>query len=195
MSVDIKNESKIWAIYFTAIICSVYLHELGHCIPAWLHGLRAIPTPAKEYIDDSVPMDLRQYISLGGIVGSVLFLILATAFYLLKNYKYRSAILAGALSSPGIYVFRFLLVGRGHDATEFQEAQSALGLSYSGHFLDWFFLALFICGVIVCITKSKPGFGMTGRLLIGFVVTLIFVVGLQVINNAVFDPIFLSNSI
>jgi hypothetical protein len=195
MSVDIKNESKIWAIYFTAIICSVYLHELGHCIPAWLHGLRAIPTPAKEYIDDSVPMDLRQYISLGGIVGSVLFSLSAIAFYLLKTYKYRSAILAGALASPGMYVLRFFLVGRGHDATEFQEAQSALGLSYSGHFLDWFFLFLFISGLMVWIFRSKPEFIIIGRLLIGFVVTLIFVVGLQVINNVVFDPIFLTNSI
>ena len=96
------------------------------------------------------------------------------------------------LASPGMYVLRFFLVGRGHDATEFQEAQSALGLSYSGHFLDWFFLAIFICGVIVWIIKSKPRFGMTGKLLIGFVVTLIFVVGLQIINNKIFDPIFSS---
>jgi len=194
MSISFKDELRIWGIYFTAIICSVYFHEIGHCIPAWLNGLSAIPTPAKEYISETIPLDLKQYISLGGIVGSVLFLILAAAFYLLKNYKYRSALLAGALASPGMYVFRFLLVGRGHDATEFQEAQSALGLSYSGHFLDWLFLILFICGAIVWITKSKPAFKIVGRLSIGFVVTLIFVVGLQVINNALFDPIFLTKS-
>jgi hypothetical protein len=84
---------------------------------------------------------------------------------------------------------RFILKGRGHDTTEFQEAQSALGLSYSGHSLDWIFLILFVFGVVVWIIISKPHYKIIGRLSVGIVLTFIFIVGLQVINNAIFDPI------
>ena len=94
-----------------------------------------------------------------------------------------------------MYTLRFILVGRGHDATEFQEAQAMLGLNYSGHFIDWLFLALFLTGSLVWIIKSKPDFKITGRLFAGVILTAIFVVGLQVLNNAVFDPIFQSQPI
>jgi hypothetical protein len=192
MNVDLKNESKIWIVYFIAIICSIYLHETGHCIPAWLHGFRAIPTPAKEYISGDISPDLKQVISLGGIIGSVLFSVIVMLMFLFASFRYSLSLLSAAIAVPGVYSLRFILQGRGHDSTEFQEAQSALGLSYSGHSLDWFFLALFICGAIIWIIKSKPKFSITGRLLIGFVVTLIFVIALQKFNNDLFDPIFLS---
>ncbi len=184
-----KIEFKIWAIYFTTILFSVYIHEFGHCIPAWTHGYWAVPTPAKEYISNAVAMDLKQYISLGGVIGSILVSLIVIFLYLNKTYRINPAILAGVIAIPGMYTLRFILSGRGHDATEFQEAQSALGLSYSGHSLDWIFLILFIFGVVVWIIKSKPHYKIIGRLSIGFVLTFIFVVGLQVINNAIFDPI------
>jgi hypothetical protein len=187
-----NNEFKIWAIYFAVILLSVYVHELGHCIPAWIHGYWAIPTPAKEYISDALPVDFKQYISLGGIIGSILVLFIVIYFYINKNYKFISAILAGAIVIPGMYTLRFILSGRGHDATEFQDAQAALGLSYSGHSLDWIFLILFLFGIVVWIIKSKPHYKILGRLSIGFVLTFIFVIGLQVINNAIFDPFFQS---
>ncbi|MCK5103166.1 MAG: hypothetical protein KAR17_10130, partial [Cyclobacteriaceae bacterium] len=60
------------------------------------------------------------------------------------------------------------------------------------HSLDWLFFALFILGVVIWIAKSKPNYKIAGRILVGLVLTVIFIVGLQVINNAIFDPIFMS---
>jgi hypothetical protein len=188
-----KIEYKVWVIYLTTILISVFVHELGHCIPAWIHGFRAIPTPAKEYISDTLPLDLKQHVSLGGIIGSILVSLAAITLYIKRTFIYNSAILAGAIALPGMYTLRFVLIGRGHDATEFQEAQSAIGLGYSGHSLDWIFLLLFISGITVWVLRSKPHYRIIGRLAIGFVLTLIFVIGLQEINNAIFDPIFQNN--
>jgi len=185
-----KIEFKIWIIYFSTILVSVYIHEIGHSIPAWLHGYWAVPTPAKEYMSNDIPLNFKQYISLGGVMVSILISLIVAFLYLSKRYRINSAILAAAIALPGMYTLRFLLIGRGHDATEFQEAQSALGLSYSGHSLDWVFLILFVFGTVVWIIKSKPHFKIIGRLLGGFVLTYVFIVGLQVINNAIFDPIF-----
>ena len=155
------------------------------------HG-NFIKTPAKEYISASIPLNFKQFVSLGGIIGSTLVSLIILVLYITKTYKYSSVMLAGGVALPGLYSLRFILIGRGHDATEFQEAQSALGLNYSGHSLDWIFLITFICGVVFWIIKSKPGFRIIGRLSIGLVLTFIFVIGLQVINNAIFDPIFQS---
>lgn len=190
MVTDYKQELKVWAVYFGMIILSCYIHELGHCIPAWIHGYWAVPTPAKEYMSSGIPVDLKQDISLGGIIGSVLISLIIIGLFINKTYRYNSAILAGAIAMPGMYTLRFILSGRGHDASEFQEAQSALGLSYSGHSLDWIFLILFLLGMVAWIIKSKPNYKIIGRLSIGFVLTFIFVIGLQVINNAIFNPIF-----
>lgn len=190
MKVNIKFELKTWTIYFTTVVLSCFVHELGHCIPAWIHGYWAVPTPAKVYTSPAIPVDLHQYVSCGGILGSILFTLVALYFYVTKTYKFSSAILAGAMASPGVYVLRFLLKGRGHDETEFQEAQSALGFSYSGHSLDWIFLFIFLSATIIWIIKSKPGFKISGRLLIGSILTFIFLIELQNLNNLIFDPIF-----
>ena len=100
-----------------------------------------------------------------------------------------SAILAGAIASPAMYVIRFILKGRGHDDTEFQEAQAALGLSYSGHFLDWFFIGLTGTITAIWFAKCKPGYTIAGRILAGTILTFIFLVVLQKVNNAIFDPL------
>jgi hypothetical protein len=171
-------------------LISVYIHEIGHCIPAWINGFQAIPTPAKEYISDTIPMEIKEYVSLGGIAGSILVSLVVMILYLSIPFKHNSAILAGAIAIPGMYTLRFILTGRGHDATEFQEAQSALGLSYSGHSLDWIFLSLFLFGIILWIYRSKPHYKIIGRMAIGIVLSFIFVIGLQVVNNAIFDPLF-----
>jgi len=194
MRIHFKNEVRIWSVYFLTILLSAYIHEFGHCIPAWAHGFRAIPTPAKEYIMGTVPMDLKQIVSLGGIIGTVLVCLMLLVLYFFNADRYHAAMLAGAFALPGLYTLRYFLIGRGHDATEFQEVQSAIGFSYSGHSLDWFFLILFLSGTAVWIFKSKPGFRTAGRLIIGFVLTFIFIVGLQEVNNAIFDPIFQSAS-
>ena len=155
MKIEYKAELKIWLIYFGIILFSTYIHEIGHCIPAWINGYRAIPTPAKEYMSTTIPSGLMPYISLGGIIGTVMVSIIILILYSVKTYNFNSALLAGAIATPGFYSLRFILAGRGHDATEFQEAQSALGLNYSGHSLDWFFLLILSIGVITWIIKSN----------------------------------------
>lgn len=190
MKIEYRAELKVWIIYFMVILFSTYIHEIGHCIPAWINGYRAIPTPAKEYMSTTIPFGLKQNISLGGILGTIMVAIIILIIYLAKSYNFNSALLAGAIAAPGFYTLRFILAGRGHDATEFQEAQSALGLNYPGHSLDWFFLLIFSIGVIVWVIKSKPGYKAIGRITIGVILTLIFIIGLQSINNAIFDPIF-----
>lgn len=187
---NIKTESKIWAIYFATLLFANFFHELGHCIPAWTHGFSAIPTPAKEYSLSSIPLALTKYVSLGGIINSTIFSLVITVYFLKSSFKYNSALLAGALAMPSIYTLRFIVSGRGHDGTEFQEAQSALGFSYSGHLVDWFFLSLLILGIAAWLIKSKPSIKILGRLLIGAVLSIAFIVLLQKLNNSIFDPLF-----
>lgn len=192
MTLDYKQELKIWLFYFGTLFLSIYVHEIGHCIPAWISGYTAIPTPAKEYINGTIPDGLRQNIALGGIFCSVLFSVIILIAYFLKSFNFSSTLLAGAIAMPGLYTLRFILAGRGHDATEFQDAQSVLGLSYFGHSLDWIFLILFLAGLIIWVIKSKPRFKVIWTLIIGFVLTFIFVICLQSFNNLIFDPIFQS---
>ncbi len=88
--------------------------------------------------------------------------------------------------------FFVLLAGRGHDGTEFQEAQAALGLSYSGHSADWLFLSLFVLAAALWFlrTRSRPTPRLVGRLVVGAVTALAVSVFLQSVNNAIFDPLF-----
>lgn len=187
---NIKAEWKVWGIYFITLLFANFFHELGHCIPAWADGYTAIPTPAKEYTLSSIPSDLAEYVSLGGIINSVLFSVLVILYFLKSSFKYKAAVLAGGIAMPAMYTLRFILSGRGHDETEFQEAQSALGLSYPGHFVDWLFLSLFIVGTATWIIKSRPGIKTLGRLLIGAVLSVAFIVLLQKLNNLTFDRLF-----
>lgn len=189
--IDLKTELKTWGIYFTTILFSIFVHELGHCIVAWIHGFSAIPTPAKAYLTETVPANVTNYFSLGGIIGSIVFPVIVVPVFLFSSGRFKSALLAGAIAMPGIYSLRFFLQGRGHDATEFQEAQAAMGVSYSGHFLDWLFLALFVLGILLWIFNTKPGYKVIGRILIGIVLTVVFIVSVQNVNNVIFDPLFL----
>ena len=189
-NIGIRQEFKIWLIYLGIVFFSFYFHEIGHCLPAWINGIRAIPTPAKEYISNLDSPSLAQNISLGGIVATIFFSSIIIFLYSLRSFNYDSTLLSASIVLPGIYSLRFLLMGRGHDANEFQEAQSTLGFNYSGHFLDWAFLSIFLIGVFAWILKSKPKIRILWKILIGAILTLIFVVCLQHFNNILFDPIF-----
>jgi hypothetical protein len=183
-----------WVVFTCAIVVSFFIHEMGHCAVAWLYGYPAIPTPAKEYILKPLPEAVQYQVALGGILGSVAAL-LAGAFWLhLRPTASRSALLAGAMTAPGFYTLRFILAGRGHDGTEFQEAQAALGLRYSGHAIDWLFVGLFVLATLFWFwrTGARPTPRLAGRLIVGALGALIVAVLLQSINNAVFDPLFQS---
>lgn len=99
MKIPDRIELKTWVSYFIVLLLAIYLHEIGHCVPAWVNGYKVIPTPAKEYAIDVVPDELQQYISLGGIVASVLFSLTILFLYLLKNSKISSVILAAAFAN------------------------------------------------------------------------------------------------
>jgi hypothetical protein len=180
-----------WLTLAAAVVGGVFLHEIGHCVVAWLHGYVAIPTPAKEYLLASPSPGAQNLISLGGVVGSVVALLGAMAWLRRRPDTVRSALLAGALTLPGAYVLRFWLAGRGHDGNEFQEAQAAVGLSPAGHALDWFFVGLFVTAAASWVWHTRPrlSFGLAGRLLLGAVAALFVLIVLQVVNNAVFDPL------
>jgi hypothetical protein len=184
-----KTEFKVWTVYIITLLFANFFHEVGHCIPAWTYGYYAIPTFAKEY-STAIPTSLINYMSLGGILNSVIFFVLGLAFFLTSSFRYRSSLLAGALAMPSIYTLRFILAGRGHDGTEFQEAQSALTFSYGGHFVDWVFVVLLIIGVSTWILKSNPKLKIFGRLIIGAVISVAFIIALQKLNNSIFDPLF-----
>lgn len=181
-----------WFIFAAAIVLSVFIHELGHCTVAWVHGYPAIPTPAKEYILKPLPEGMQNQMALGGIVGSVIALVAASLWFQLRPGAISSSMLAGAMTMPGFYTLRFVLAGRGHDATEFQEAQAALGMSYAGHGVDWLFVGLFVAVTLFWFgrTRARPTLKLVGRLVVGAIAALVFLVLLQSINNRVFDPLF-----
>jgi hypothetical protein len=183
---------RLWVIFASAIVASIFIHEIGHCLVAWVYGCPAIPTPAKEYILQPLSPAAQNQVALGGIIGTVAVLVGALCWMLRHPTPTRSALLAGAMTAPGFYTLRFLLAGRGHDATEFQEAQAAMGLTYSGHVLDWMFLGLFLMAAALWLWRTRPRltWRLVGRLFIGAVAALVVLVLLQSVNNTVFDPFF-----
>lgn len=189
---DNEPRSACWVVFVVAIIASVFIHEIGHCTVAWAHGYPAIPTPAKEYILKPLPEAVQNQMALGGIVGSVVALVSALIWFHRRPCAIRASSLAGAITLPGFYTLRFVLAGRGHDATEFQEAQAALGFSYSGHAIDWLFVSLCFIAAVFWFwrTRARPTPKLVVRLVVGALAALVFLVLLQSINNRLFDPLF-----
>lgn len=187
-----NQELKLWLLFLGALAGGFFLHEIGHCVVAWVHGYGVIPTPMKEYLLSPIPLALENLVALGGIAGSVAALAGALMWFHCKPVAGRSALLAGTLAGPGFYALRFVLFGRGHDGEEFQQAQAALGLLYAGHTLDWFFVGLFLVAAGVWFWRARPPltFRFAGRLLGGAVAGLATLVLLQSVNNAIFDPLF-----
>jgi hypothetical protein len=181
-----------WLVFAAAMVASVFIHELGHCTVPWLHGYPAIPTPAKEYILKPLPEGVQNQMALGGIVGSVIALLAASLWLHLRPSAISSSMLAGAMTAPGFYTFRFVLAGRGHDGTEFQEAQAALGLSYAGHGVDWLFVSLFVAAAVFWFwrRRARPTPRLVVGLVVGAIAAFVMLALLQSINNRVFDPLF-----
>src|SRR5512133_959724 len=190
--VKVPGSFRAWLVFGLAIVLSLLVHEIGHCAVAWMRGCPAVPTPAKEDLLGPLPPGAQNPLALGGIIGSVLCMLAAVGWFYRRPGPLASALLAGAMTLPGFYVLRFVLFGRGHDATEFQEAQAALGLSYAGHGLDWMFLMLFVLAAAAWFWRVRPRLTIRFclRLMGGAVVGLFVLVLLQVGNNALFDPLF-----
>jgi len=174
-------------------VAGVYLHEIGHAVVAWAQGIPTVPTPAKEYIlRGQVEWAQETWISLGGVAASALLVIGTVIWYLRRDRPAVGAVLAGVLVSPFAYTVRFLLVGRGHDSTEWQAAQAALGAAPAGHLVDLLFLCLLLAGAAAWIYRRRSSLrprsvaGAFGLMAAG----VVLVIALQVANNALFDPRF-----
>jgi hypothetical protein len=177
-------------IFCGALIAGIYLHELGHAVAGWVQGIVVVPTPAKEYVLGSqVDWSKETWINLGGVTGTTAAVFLAGLYFWRKPCLNREAVLAGAVLVPGVYTLRFLLMGRGHDGTEWQGAQTALGLSPAGHAIDVFFLCLLIAALIVWGIRLRPRLWSLGRLFAVAIAGTILLVELQFANNAVFDRV------
>jgi len=167
---------------------------MGHAVLAWTQGIPAVPTPAKEYLlRDQVEWAQDIWISLGGVAATALLVVGTLVWYARRpRGPAADAVLAGVLAPVGAYSVRFLLVGRGHDATEWQAAQTALGAAPAGHLVDVVFLGLLLAGAVVWIVRRRSSlrpssFARAASLmLLGIVVIVV----LQIANNRLFDALF-----
>jgi hypothetical protein len=186
-----KLSIRYMFIFLGALIAGVYLHEVGHAVAGWVNGVAVFPTPAKEYVLRSqLDWSKEIWVALGGVMGTTVAALAAGLYFWRKPCLDREAILAGALLPVGIYTLRFLLVGRGHDDTEWQAAQTALGLPTAGHAIDILFLCLLIAGFVVWGIRLHPPLPSLLRLVTLGIAGTILLVALQLGNNAVFDRMF-----
>jgi hypothetical protein len=130
------------------------------------------------------------WIALGGVLGTTVAVLAAGLYFWRKPSLDGEAVLAGALLPLGLYTLRFLVVGRGHDATEWQAAQTALRLPPAGHAIDVFFFCLLIAGIVVWGIRLHPRPSSLLRLAILAIAGIVLLVVLQAGNNAVFDRMF-----
>ncbi len=182
-----------YALVFTGTtIAGVYLHEIGHAVAGWMQGIAVVPSPAKEYIlRPQVYWNQEIWIALGGVVGTTLAVVGATLYFLRVRSPVAEAVLFGALIPPWVYTIRFLLQGRGHDDTEWQAAQTALGLMPAGHGIDVFFLSLSLAGILVWGFRLRFPLRYSLLKLAGLAIGgAILLIVLQVGNNALFDRFF-----
>jgi hypothetical protein len=178
-------------LFSATVIAGVYLHEIGHAVAGWVNGVAIVPTPAKEYVLQSqLDWSKEIWIALGGVIGTTVAALAAALYFWRQPRSDREAILAGAFLPIGVYTLRFLLVGRGHDAMEWQAAQAALGLPPAGHAIDLFFLFLLFAGLGVWGIRLHPRLSSVLRIVSMAIIGIILLVGLQAGNNSVFDRVF-----
>ncbi len=182
-----------YALVFTgAAVAGVILHEFGHAVAGWVQGIAVVPSPAKEYVlRPQVYWNQETWIALGGVVGTALAAAGAIAYLLKVRSLAAEAVLFGVLIPPWAYTVRFLLMGRGHDGTEWQAAQAALGLAPAGHAVDVFVLCLSLAGIIVWAVRLRsPARHKLLRLAAAAMGGTILLVALQAANNTLFDRFF-----
>jgi hypothetical protein len=186
-----KINIRFVLLFFAALFAGVYVHELGHAIAGWMNGVAVVPTPAKEYVlQPLLDWNTETWIALGGVIGTTVAVLAATLCFWRKPSSHSEAILAGAFLPLGLYTVRFLLVGRGHDGTEWQAAQAAIGVAPAGHTIDVFFLCLLIAGFAIWGIRRHPPPPSLLRLVALAIAGIILLVALQLGNNAVFDHMF-----
>lgn len=180
-----------------AAVVGIYLHELGHAVAGWVQGIGVFPSPAKEYIlRPHVYWNEETWIALGGVLGTIVATLGAILYFLWVRTLTAEAVLFGALLPAWVYTIRFLLMGRGHDETEWQAAQAALSLAPAGHAIDILFVCLSFAGIILWARRWRsPVRYAFLRILCAIVGGAILLVALQVTNNRIFDRFFPSTQV
>ena len=188
-----RSQVRFVLIFVSACIGAIYLQEIGHAVLGWIQGIGVVPTPAKEYVlRTEIEWHQEIWIALGGVLATVLVTTAATFWYWRRSSPTSAAMLSGVLVTPGFYTLRFVLAGRGHDGLEWQEAQGALGLSPSGHVIDWILTLLFVLGcAALWLRKAIPMrwrslAQVLGVALLGFAMLVLVQVG----NNELFNRHF-----
>ncbi len=195
---NVKDGLRFALWFSAACIAGIYVHEIGHAVAGWVQALPIVPTPAKEYIlRAEVTWRQQSWIAFGGVAATAMLVLGTLLWYARTARRWADAVLAGVLLSPCVYTLRFLIVGRGHDAVEWQAAQSTLGATPAGHAVDLLFLCLAVAGVILWLVRRRTSlrFATPVKVLIVFVGGIVLVVFVQVANNALFDRFFTKTTI
>lgn len=178
------------AIFLAALIAACVIHEFGHAVAAWVQGIASIPTPLKAYvISHGIRWEQEAWILFGGVAGSILCSGCALVWYGIRTRKQGEAILAGILAVPVVYSIRFLLVGRGHDGVEWQGAQTVIGVSPTGHLVDYVFLFVVFAGIVAWVVRRRSDLHLLSfaKLAVLIVFAFVALALLQNLNNHLFD--------
>jgi hypothetical protein len=188
----VKAAARYAFVLLLATAAGVYLHELGHALAGWVQGIAVIPMPAREYVlRPQIYWSQETWIALGGVAGTAFAAMAAILHFLRTRTLLAEAVLCGVLVPLWVYTVRFVLVGRGHDAIEWQAAQAALGLAPPGHAVDILFLGLLMTGIIVWAVGLRRPLRNHLLRLVGVVIGgTILLLALQVTNNRLFDRFF-----
>jgi hypothetical protein len=186
------HKAFLYALLFSgATIAAGYVHEIGHAAAGLLVAVITVPTPAKEYVLQSqLEWSKEIWIALGGPIGTLAATISALFYFWHKPCREREAVLFGAIVPLFVYSVRFLSLGRGHDGTEWQAAQTALCLPPASHTIDIVFFFLLIAASVVWLVGLHPSFWSFLRFPALAVAGVVLLIGLQEGNNAVFDRVF-----
>jgi len=192
-----KVSARYVLAFAGAAVVGIYLHELGHAVAGWVQGIGVFPSPAKEYILRSqVDWNQETWIALGGVVGTILTTVGAMLYFVRARSLTAEAVLFGALLPAWLYTIRLFLKGRGHDGTEWQAAQTALGFAPGGHAIDIFFACLLLAGVILWGCRLRLPVRYTFLRIVSVILGgTILLVALQAGNNRFFDRFFPSTQV
>ena len=184
---------RFLTVFALACVAGVYAHEIGHAVAAWLQGIAMVPMPVKSYtLGGHVGAHQQAWISFGGVAATTVVVVAAFVWYARTPRPAADAVLAGVLVPLTFYAVRFALAGRGHDGLEWQEAQSALGVAFSGHAVDVLFLVLWGGGVGLWIGRRRSTLrpASVAKALALMLAGVVILAVLQVVNNAALDPLF-----
>ena len=188
-----KIKSGVLVVAALSIVAAAFLHELGHAVAGWIQGIPSVPTPMKVYpLDPEMRWDQEIWVLFGGVAATLVLSIGGLVWYVRQSHRYEDAVLSSIFLGPLAYSIRFLLSGRGHDDVEWQATQISMGLSPTGHLLDYLFLFLVISAIVMWVVRKRASLRVRTFICLAALAVcgFVFLVGLQNLNNRIFDKQF-----